>query len=460
MNSDLQILHDASTWQQGQVVEVTIDNLSDRGDGVGRYQGRAVFVPDTVTGDRVRIRLVKVKRDYAHGKVVELLSPSPDRVRPSCIVADKCGGCQWQHIDYPYQLEAKQSQVREALARIGGLPEINIAPTLGTTSLGYRNKSTYPLKRSTTGQVQAGYYQKSSHLLVNLNQCPVQDSRLNPLLAEIKKDLQAQGWSIYDEPKHQGRLRHLSLRIGRETGEMLLTLISTSPDLQGLPAQAEEWIAKYPGLVGVMINVNGQRGNVIFGKESHCVAGRAYLREEFAGLQWEIPADTFFQVHPEAAAAMLTIIRERLRLTGSEFLLDAYCGIGTFTLPLAGFVRRAIGLEIQAAAVHQAQRNAELNHIENVSFQQGQVEALLPALESTPDVILLDPPRQGCDRQVLDTILVQQPPRLVYISCKPSTLARDLGILTQGGYTIDLVQPVDFFPQTAHVETVAFLTKD
>ncbi|NJL92156.1 MAG: class I SAM-dependent RNA methyltransferase, partial [Coleofasciculaceae cyanobacterium SM2_1_6] len=160
MNSDLQILDDASTWQQGQVVEVTIDNLSDRGDGVGRYQGRAVFVPDTVTGDRVQIRLIKVKRDYAHGKVVELLEPSPHRVRPSCIVADKCGGCQWQHIDYFYQLAAKQSQVREALARIGGLPELDILPTLGTTALGYRNKSTYPLKRSTTGQVQAGYYQK------------------------------------------------------------------------------------------------------------------------------------------------------------------------------------------------------------------------------------------------------------------------------------------------------------
>jgi 23S rRNA (uracil1939-C5)-methyltransferase len=457
MNSNSQLPQEPEPWQQGQLVEITIENLSDRGDGVGKFQGRVVFVPDTVPGDRVVVRLLRVKRDYAHGKFTELLEPSPHRIRPSCIVADKCGGCQWQHIDYQYQLQAKQDQVRQALIRIGGLEPSVLTPTLGTAPLGYRNKATYPLKRSATGQVQAGYYQKGSHLLVNLNQCPVQDSRLNPLLAEVKQDLQARGWSIYDEQKHQGRLRHLSLRIGRATGEMLLTLISTSPDLQGLPAQAEEWLRRYPGLVGVLMNVNSDRTNVIFGKETHCVAGRPYLQEKFAGLEWELPVDTFFQVHPEAAAALLGIIQERLQLTGDEVLLDAYCGIGTFTLPLAGLVHQAIGLEIQGAAVQQAERNALLNHISNVTFHQGKVEDLLPTLPQTPDIILLDPPRQGCDRQVLQTIIDRQPPRLVYVSCKPSTLARDLKILTEGGYSLELVNPVDFFPQTSHVEAVAFL---
>lgn len=465
MNSNSQLPQEPEPWQQGQLVEIPIENLSDRGDGVGKFQGRVVFVPDTVPGDRVVVRLLRVKRDYAHGKVTELLEPSPHRIRPSCIVADKCGGCQWQHIDYPYQLQAKQDQVLQALIRIGGLEHPALTPTLGTAPFGYRNKATYPLKRSATGQVQAGYYQKGSHLLVNLNQCPVQDSRMNPLLAEVKQDLQARGWSIYDEQKHQGRLRHLSLRIGRATGEMLLTLISTSPDLQGLPAQAEEWLSRYPGLVGVLMNVNSDRTNAIFGKETHGVAGRPYLQEKFAGLEWELLADTFFQVHPEAAAALLGIIQDRLQLTGTEVLLDAYCGIGTFTLPLAGLVQQAIGLEIQSAAVHQAERNALLNHISNVTFHQGKVEDLLPTLSQTPDIILLDPPRQGCDRQVLQTIIDsqrdrsanRQPARLVYISCKPATLARDLKILTAGGYSLELVNPVDFFPQTSHVEAVAFL---
>jgi len=459
MDTNSQILENPGSWQQGQLVEITIDNLSDRGDGVGKFQGRAVFVPDAVTGDRVLVKLIMVKRDYAHGKVQKILEASSHRVRPSCIVADKCGGCQWQHVDYSYQLLAKQDQVLQALIRIGHLENPPLSPILGSTPLGYRNKSTYPLKRSATGQVQAGYYQKGSHLLVNLNQCPVQDSRLNPLLAEIKQDIQAKGWSIYDEEKHQGRLRHLSLRIGIATGEMLLTLVSTSPDLTGLAEQAETWLEKYPELVGVLINVNGDRTNAIFGKETHCVAGRSHLQEKFAGLDWELLADTFFQIHPAAAAAMLEVIKERLQLTGTEFLLDAYCGIGTFTLPLAGLVSRAIGLEIQPQAVLQAQRNAELNQISNVTFQQGKVENLLPVLETTPDIVLLDPPRQGCGRQVLETILTQQPARLVYVSCKPATFARDLGILTQGGYTLDRVQPVDFFPQTAHVEAVAFLAK-
>ena len=460
MDPNSQLLENPGQWQQGQVVEITIENISDRGDGVGKFQGRAVFVPDTVTGDRLLVRLMKVKREYAHGKVQKIIEPSSYRIRPNCIVADKCGGCQWQHIDYAYQLQAKQDQVEQALIRIGHLANPPVLPILGSTPLGYRNKSTYPVKRSATGQVQAGYYQKGSHLLVNLNQCPVQDSRLNPLLAEIKLDIQARGWSIYDETKHQGRLRHLSLRIGIATGEMLLTLISTSPDLTGLEAQAEEWLEKYPSLVGVLINVNSDRTNAIFGQSTHCVAGRPYLREKFAGLDWELLADTFFQIHPEAAATLLGVIQDQLQLTGTELLLDAYCGIGTFTLPLASLVEQAIGLEIQPQAVEQAQRNAELNQINNVTFQQGKVEELLPRLEKTPDVVILDPPRQGCDRQVLATIITQQPRRLVYVSCKPATLARDLEILTQGGYTLEKVQPVDFFPQTAHVEAVAFLTKN
>jgi 23S rRNA (uracil1939-C5)-methyltransferase len=205
-----------TNWQQGELIEVEITDLTDTGDGVGRWEQRVVFVPDTVPGDRLLVRLLHVKPKYAHGIINQLLQPSPHRVRPSCIVADKCGGCQWQHIDYEYQLTAKRNQVIQALERIGGFIQPPVDPVLvATASLGYRNKVTYPLSISTTGQVQAGYYQKGSHQLINLNQCPVQDSRLNPLLAQVKQDIQKRGWLIYDEKTHQGQIRHLGLRIGR-----------------------------------------------------------------------------------------------------------------------------------------------------------------------------------------------------------------------------------------------------
>ncbi|MBD2017334.1 23S rRNA (uracil(1939)-C(5))-methyltransferase RlmD [Microcoleus sp. FACHB-53] len=448
-------------WQQGQLVEVTITDLNDTGEGVGRLEGRVIFVPDTVTGDRVLVRLVRVKSNYANGKVHQLLEPSPHRIRPNCIVADKCGGCQWQHIDYHYQLEAKQNLVIQALEHIGGFTSPSVAPILTTeTSLAYRNKATYPLKRSATGQVQAGYYHQGSHQLINLNQCPVQDARLNPLLAEIKQDIEQLGWSVYNEERHQGRLRHLSLRIGRRTGEMLLTLVTTDWRLQNLDAQAQKWLSRYSKLVGICVNRNPNRTNVIFGDETRCIAGQPYLREEFAGLQLQLKAETFFQVNTEVAEALLNAIVEQLTLKGDEILLDAYCGIGTFTLPLAQRVRQAMGLEVHPASVEQAQLNAQLNGISNVTFKTGAVETLLPQLEIKPDVVLLDPPRKGCDRAVIEALLMSAPKHIVYISCKPATLARDLKLLCHTGrYQLVHVQPADLFPQTPHVECAAFLVR-
>ena len=456
----------ANPCQQGQLIEIEITDLADTGDGVGRFGELVVFVPDTVTGDRILVRLVQVKSSYATGKLDTLLEASEHRIRANCIVADKCGGCQWQHVDYQYQLAAKQNQIIQALERIGGFSDVQVDEILTgkiegfPQFLGYRNKATYPTAISTTGQVQAGYYQKSTHKLVNLNQCPVQDPRLNPLLKEVKEDIHWRDWPVYDEKKHTGELRHLSLRIGRRTGEMLLTLIVRTGELPGIEAQAADWLKQYPQLVGVCLNVNPAQTNVIFGAETRCIAGQSYLREKFAGLNFQLRADTFFQVNTEAAEALLQVIVGELNLHGSEVLVDAYCGIGTFTLPLAKQVKIAIGLEVQPAAIEQAKLNAELNDLKNVDFQVGTVESLLPALGLTPDIVLLDPPRKGCDRAVLETIKEIKPNRIVYVSCKPATLARDLKILCENGdYQLARVQPADFFPQTSHVECVAFLVK-
>jgi len=443
-------------WQQGSLIDLTIDHICDRGDGVGRWQGQVVFVPDTAPGDRISARLLKIKKDYAEARLEKIQEPSPFRVRPRCIVADKCGGCQWQHVAYAQQLAAKQDHVEQVLRRLGGLSSAPVAEILAAPQpLGYRNKSTYPLGRGSNGQVRAGYYQKNSHSLINLNQCPIQNEALDPLLAEIKQDIQTRGWSVYNEAKHQGRLRHLSLRIGENTGEILLTLVTKEMPLAGLADQARIWLERYPALVGVCANINPDRTNVIFGHQTICVAGRDYLEEKFAGLTYHLRATTFFQVNTGAAAVLWQVIQDKLDPKG--VILDAYCGIGTFSLPLAQRADQVIGFEIQPEAIAQAKSNAHLNHIGNATFYAGRVEELLPNLEMTVDTIILDPPRQGCDRRVLETILQRPKAKLIYISCKPATLSRDLRILVQGGYRLELVQPVDFFPQTAHVEAVAFL---
>ncbi|MGK7919610.1 MAG: 23S rRNA (uracil(1939)-C(5))-methyltransferase RlmD [Trichodesmium sp.] len=473
-----------SVWQQGQLVEIIITDLTDNGDGVGRYEQKVVFVPDTVPGDRLLARLTLVKSKYAYGKLHELLEISDHRIKPYCIVADKCGGCQWQHISYEYQLQAKQNQVIQALERIGGLELSEVEPTLASpSSFGYRNKATYPLGISETGQVKAGYYQKGSHKLINLNQCPIQDKRLNPLLKEIKQDITRRRWKIYDEDKHTGILRHLSLRIGEKTGEILLTLVVNSSQeeleklLPSIKIQAEKWLENYSWLVGVCLNFNTQTTNTIFGKETVCIAGRSFLQEKFSGLNFQLTPDTFFQVNTKAAEKLMEVVIEELALSGQEIIVDAYCGVGTFTLPLAKYLDQmqtkennsgekeisksmVIGLEVQPVAIEQAKSNAEINNLTNVHFYDGKVEDLLPQLEVRPDVVLLDPPRKGCDRSVLETLLEILPDQIVYISCKPATLARDLKFLcSTDKYYLKKVQPADFFPQTAHVECAAFLKK-
>ncbi|MBW4468140.1 MAG: 23S rRNA (uracil(1939)-C(5))-methyltransferase RlmD [Pegethrix bostrychoides GSE-TBD4-15B] len=452
----------SANWQQGKLLELTIEDLNHSGEGVGRWQGRVVFVPDTVPGDQIRVRLVRVKPQYAQGKLHELITASQQRVRPACIVADKCGGCQWQQIDYAYQLQVKRNLLVQNLERIGGFEQPAVEPMLAAEPLAYRNKATYPVKLGQDGSVQAGYYQKGSHFLINLNQCPIQDVRLNPYLTRIKLDIQKQGWQVYDETTHRGEVRHLSLRVGRQTGEVLLTIVGRSSNLPKIEQHAQKWLERYPDLVGVCLNINAERTNAIFGAETRLIAGRGYLREQFAGLEFQIQPTTFFQVNTQQAEALVEIIRTQLNLQGDEVLVDAYCGVGTLTLPLSRFVKRSIGIESQQESIEQARVNAAINQITNAEFQIGKVEALLPQLAVQANavqanIILLDPPRKGCDPQVIATLLQQQPQQIAYVSCNPATLARDLKLLSPS-YQLIRVQPADFFPQTAHVEAAAFLS--
>ncbi len=451
-------------WEQGEVLEITITDLSSDGEGLGRWQNRVVFVPDTVPGDQVKARLMVAGPSFGRGRLLRVLAPGATRQRPACIVADKCGGCQWQVLTYEAQLAAKEKKVKEAMIRLGGLESVPLDAIFPAPDpLHYRNKATYPLGLKADGTVKAGYYRKGTHRIVSLNQCPVQDQRLDPLLAGIKQDLQPQGWNIYDEKTHKGQLRHLSLRIGRRTGECLLTLVSTTT-LPRLNEVAATWQTQYPNLVGVCLNVNDSQGNVIFGPQTLLAAGRPYLLEEFAGFQFRIYSTTFFQIHTEQAERLVGVILEYLNLQGHEWVVDAYCGIGTLTLPLAQRAGSCLGMESQPEAVRVAQENAALNGIDNVTFQVGAVEKLLPELVESkkkgphPDVIVLDPPRKGCHPAVIDALLeTLLPGRIVYMSCNPASLARDVKLLVRGGYRLVRLQPADFFPQTPHVECVAFL---
>jgi 23S rRNA (uracil1939-C5)-methyltransferase len=446
--------------KQGDLVTVEIEDVSSEGNGIGKVEQEVIFIPNTVTGDRILARIVKVKQKYCLGKLSEIISPSPQRIRPRCIVADKCGGCQWQHIDYNFQQQIKQTQVRETLKRIGGFSDLTVENILSDQDLGYRNKVNYPLGRSETGRIKAGYYRQGTHQIVNLNQCPIQDERLNPLLRDIKADLQNLNIPIYDESTHQGVLRHLCLRIGKNTGEVLITLVSTEHSNAAIEKQAQQWLERYPQVVGVALNYHPHPTNVIFGRETDLLAGRLYLREIFAGLIFHLRPETFFQVNTHLAEALLHKLLQQLNLQGRETIIDLYCGIGTFTLPLATKVKKAIGIDSQTVSIQQAKFNAEINQIDNVQFMAGKVENILPELTTLPDLVILDPPRKGCQPEVIASLLSLKPQYIVYLSCHPATLARDLKQLCQGdNYRVDFVQPADFFPQTAHVETAVILAK-
>ncbi|WP_330205375.1 23S rRNA (uracil(1939)-C(5))-methyltransferase RlmD [Cyanobacterium sp. Dongsha4] len=446
--------------KQGDLVEVEIDDVSSEGSGVARVDQQVVFIPNTVTGDRISSRILRVKKKYAQGQLEEFRKNSAYRIRPRCIVADKCGGCQWQHINYLYQLQLKQNQVKETLTRIGGFADLQVESIISGEDLGYRNKVNYPLGISHTGQIKAGYYRQGSHQIVNINQCPIQDQRLNPLLAEIKQDLQQLQIPIYDEKTHKGALRHLCFRIGKNTGEILLTLVSGELSDDTMDKQAEKWMKRYPNLVGVTLNYNPQKTNVIFGQKTELLAGRPYLIEQFAGLNYHLRAETFFQVNTTVAEDLLTAILNKLSLTGEETVLDLYCGVGTFTLPFAQKVKKAIGVESYSLSIEQAQRNAEINNIDNVEFITETTETFLPTLETKPDLVILDPPRKGCQTEVIESLKQIKSNFILYISCHPATLARDLQLLCQeGDYRIMFVQPADFFPQTPHVETAVILTR-
>lgn len=442
-----------------QIAEVTITGLSHDGRGVGRVDGRVVFVSDVLPGERALVRLSAPSKGVIQGTCVQRLNDSPDRRRPPCILAERCGGCSLQHLDYPAQLSGKHQVLADTLTRIGHLEQQPQSLLANGRELGYRNRAVIPLERTADGHLRAGYYRQGSHRIVNMNHCPVLDPRLDRLIGPLKTDLERSDWPVDRHLQAEGGLRHLALRLAHHSGEVLITLISSHDDLPGCQELAQHWLQRWPELVGVVLNLQTRPTNTLFGPDNQLLAGRDWLQEQFCGLAFAVGPDTFFQVNTAQAEALVPLMVDAVAGVDQP-LIDAYCGIGAFSLPLAAAGHRVVGLEVQAAAIDLARRNAIDNGLEAMArFELGPVAQNLAAQLAGAGAVLVDPPRKGLEVPVREALLQQPVERLLYLSCDAATLARDLAALCSGGvYRLERLQPADFFPNTSHVETLAVLS--
>lgn len=446
----------------GETVSVEIDNYGHEGEGVGRINGFAVFIPDALKGETVSVRITEVKKNFARGEVTEIVKPVPERINPLCPLYRQCGGCQLQHLDYQAQLEMKRQQVVDAVERIGGLTGVIVHPTLGMKEPWYyRNKVQYPFGME-NNTVVMGFYQKGTHKIVNAGGCQLQTMITNWVAAKVRELVEKHRVSIYDERTGLGTLRHVLIKKGFKTGEVMVVLVTNGAEFPAGTSIAQELIATFPNVKSVMQNINLSRGNVILGRETRVIAGEPTINDILDGLKFKISARSFFQVNPEQAEVLYHKAVEYAGLTGTETVLDAYCGVGSLTLFLARQAKEIYGIEVVPEAIHDAKANAALNQMTNTRFLVGETEKVLPELVKQGvrfDVGVVDPPRSGCERSVLESFAANGVERIVYVSCNPSTLARDLKILTELGYEVREIQPVDMFPQTYHVECVVLMSR-
>ena len=440
--------------------EVEITGLNHVGQGVGRLaDGAVVFVSGALPGETVRVQVTHRSRRHTEGRLLELIVSSGQRRRPPCILADHCGGCSLQPLSYAAQLEAKLLLVQAPLQRIAQLAHAPEPVLASASELGYRNRAVIPLERRDDGRLRAGFYRRGSHQIVNMNHCPVLDPRLDALIQPLKQDLEASDLPIDRHGETGGGLRHLALRIGHHSGEILIALISSHRQLPGVEALAQHWLARWPAVQGVVLNHQPKPGNTLFGDTTIALAGREHVIEQFCGLDFDIGCDTFFQVNTLQAERVLPLLLAAMPAQGLR-IIDAYCGVGAYTLPLAAAGHRCIGLELQPAAVELARRNARRNGLDQQAhFAKGPVAELLKdKLTEGADVVLVDPPRKGLEKAVTETLLESPVKTLLYLSCDPATQARDLQLLVASGpYRISRIQPLDFFPNTSHIETLVTL---
>ena len=443
--------------EKGSVYTAVIDGYSSEGLGIARVNGAVVFVPHAVRGEEIDLRITKVMKTSCAGEIVKIHNPSPERMEPECPYAGKCGGCAYRHLTYPEELWAKRQRVQDALTRIGGL-DLTVEEILGAKNPEhYRNKSQYPV--GADGSI--GFFQARTHKVVTIRRCLIQTEAADCTAQAVGEWMRRYKISAYDETTGKGLVRHVCVRVNRK-GESLCCVVVNGNKVPREPELAAYVTAAVPHTVGVLLNSNTRRGNVVLGDKYRTLFGRNYLMDTLCGLEFKLSMPSFYQVNRDQAEVLYGKALEFAGLTGNETVLDLYCGIGTITLCLAKAAKRVIGAEIVPPAIRDAKENALRNHIENAEFFCGDAADIAAKLESDglrPDVVTVDPPRKGLAPEVIASVAAMGPEKVVYVSCDPATLGRDVKIFREFGYEAKRAAAVDMFPGTAHVETVVLLSK-
>lgn len=448
-------------YRKNDLVTLKIEDCGIDGEGIGKADGFTVFVKDAVIGDTVTAKIIKAKKNYGYGRLMEVQKPSPYRVEPKCAFARQCGGCQLQALSYEQQLVFKENKVRGHLERIGGFNDIPMEPIIGMDELyHYRNKAQFPVGRNKEGKIITGFYAGRTHTIIENRDCALGVPVNKEILDKVISYMEENHVEPYEETTGKGLVRHVLIRYGFFTGEVMVCLI-----VNGKKLPREERLVKslteIPGMKSITLNVNTKRNNVILGETLRLLWGQMYITDKIGEISYQISPLSFYQVNPYQTQKLYVKALEYAGLTGEETVWDLYCGIGTISLFLAQKAKFVRGVEIVPQAIEDARRNATANGIKNAEFFVGKAEEVLPQEYEKngvyADVIVVDPPRKGCDEKLLDTILKMQPKKVVYVSCDSATLARDLKYLCKEGYQLEKVCPVDQFGMTVHVETVVLL---
>ncbi len=440
--------------KKNDTFEIEISGMTDEGDGVGRAEGMAVFVPYALLGETVEVVIIKVLKNYAAAKLLRVIKPSENRVKAECPYFYKCGGCRFWNIDYETELSYKRQKVEDCLKRIGGI-DTKVPFVLGAKEvIGYRNKGQFPVS---CGGI--GIYAQHSHRVVDIERCIIQDEENHKVIKVVRDWMTQFGIEPYDEETGKGCVRHIYTR--NSADKRLVCIVTNCENLPHKDELVKMLRAEVEGLSGVLQNLNDKKTNVVLGKRFRTLWGEDFLIDRLGSCKFKISPMSFYQVNRKQTEVLYDKVLEFAKLSGGEVVWDLYCGIGTIGQYIAKNAKKIVGIEVVPQAIENAKENAKLNGIQNAEYYAGTAEEMAPKLKKErPDVVILDPPRKGCEKSLLETVTKTKTKRIVYVSCKPSTLARDLKILKELGYAVKAVQPVDLFPRTHHVETVALLEND